>query len=541
MKKQLCIVGGGPAGVGVAWALAQSPAVAAEWSITILHDEDQVGGHCATYPVPNPVTQQTVPVDIGVQCVAPLINPNVSLMLGEAPFTTTAPVVDAGPLKIACAFPPRNGQSMNWGNFPQYQQGPLFALYSEPGMVPDCTELQNFIRSFFDFEMGWAGKSVQDWLNAPVGGTLTNPADFISYFVDPYMSVIMGYGAPDLSAILFEDILPLFGKIPFFPGPMAAWTQPGLGWQRWTNGARTWVQTMFDVAKKSIDVSLVVSSPNGATGVWLDPSNPSGQVWVAWDAVPKGQPFDKVVMTTDMQTNARLLNNKTNANAWGKFYADVLSAYRWNVLQGGTCYIHGDTSILSPELLSLQQETVQFTAYHSTAGAKPGQPYNLDTTYASYFVENVRQDPAAKQLYVTMYGPNQPEDTLPKNPLVSKPFIHGLWLPGSMEKSTKVVYRAQGAGGIDGGKSWLPNTGTNLYFAGNNTTMDSVEGALVSAMVIANYAFGVPYSLPLRPLTAAGFALFAYLYLGLMFPVEASSLRQALTHKLSLSAMAALL
>src|SRR6185436_10483678 len=132
-----------------------------------------------------------------------------------------------------------------------------------------------------------------------------------------------------------------------------------------------------------------------------------------------------------------------------------------------------------------------------------------------------------------------PEDMLPKNPLVWKPFIHGLWLPGSMEQSTKVVYRAQGAGGIDGGKSWLPNTGTNLYFAGNNTTMDSVEGALVSAMVIANYAFGVPYSLPLRPLTAAGFALFAYLYLGLMFPVEADSLRQALTQKLSFGSKSA--
>jgi hypothetical protein len=538
MKKQLCIVGGGPAGVGLAWSLAQEPSVADQWSVTILHDEDKVGGHCATYTVTNPVTQKQVPVDIGVQCVAPLINPNVSLMLGEKPFTASAPVVDAGPLKIACAFPPRNGQSMNWGNFPEYQQGPLFALYSEAGMVKDCTELQNFMRSFFDFHLeSWAGKSVQDWLDAPVGGPLTNPADFVSYFVDPYMSVIMGYGAPDLPAILFEDILPLFGKMLLFPGPMAAWTEPGVGWQRWVNGARSWVQTMLDAAKKSIDVTLSTK----ASAVWLDPANPTGQVWVAWDAVPKGQPFDKVVLTTDMQTNATLLNNPNNASGWSKYYADVLSSDRWNVLQGGTCYIHGDTTILSPELLSLQQETVQFTAYHSTAGAKPGQPYNLDTTYASYFVENVRQDPAAKQLYVTMYGPKQPQDMLPKDSLVlvKEPFIHGLWLPGSMKKSTKVVYRAQGQGGLDGGRSWLPNTGTNLYFAGNNTTMDSVEGALVSAMAIANYAFGVPYSMPLRPLTATGFALFAYLYLGLMFPVGSDSLRHALTLKLSLSALGA--
>ena len=155
VKKTLCIVGGGPGGVGLAWALAQQPSVAEQWSITIIHDEDDVGGHCATYPVTNPVTGAKIPVDIGVQCVAPLINPNVSLMLGAAPFLTSAPVVDAGPLKMACAFPPRNGQPMNWGNFPAYQQGPLFALYSETGMVPDCRQLQDFIRSFFDFDLQW--------------------------------------------------------------------------------------------------------------------------------------------------------------------------------------------------------------------------------------------------------------------------------------------------------------------------------------------------------------------------------------------------
>ena len=531
MKKTLCIVGGGPGGVGLAWALAQQPSVAEQWSITIVHDEDDVGGHCATYPVTNPATGAKIPVDIGVQCVAPLINPNVSLMLGAAPFLTSAPVVDAGPLKMACAFPPRNGQPMNWGNFPAYQQGPLFALYSETGMVPDCRQLQDFIRSFFDFDLKWAGKSVQDWLDHPTGAPLVDPTDFVDYFVDPYMSVIMGYGAPDLTAILFEDILPIFGKIPFFPGPMASWTEPGVGWQRWVNGSRTWVKTMLDVAKASIDVTLAMSTK--ATAVWLDPDNPTGQVWVAWDAEPKGKPFDKVVLTTDMRTNATLLNTPQNAGAWNKYYADVLSAGRWKDLQGGTCYIHGDTTILSPELNALQQETVQFTAYHSTAGAKPGEPYNFDTTYASYFVQNVRQDPKAKQLYVTMYGPNQPTDTLPKNPLVTKDFIHGLWLPGSMEQSTKVVYRAQGAGGLNGGKSWLPNTGTNLYFAGNNTTMDSVEGALVSALVIANYAFGVPYSMPLKPLTAAALSMFCYLYLGLMFPTPSDGVRRAITQQLS--------
>ena len=536
-KKELCIVGGGPAGVGLAWAMSQDPAIAAQWKITIIHDEDQVGGHCATYPVPNPVTGKTVPVDIGVQCVAPLINPNVSLMLTEPAFTKGAPVVDAPPLKIACAFPQRNGQPMNWGNFPKYQQGPLFQLYSEPGMVKDCQQLQDFMKDFFDFDKNWAGKSVQDWLNAPVGGPLTNPTDFTWYFVDPYMSVIMGYGRPDLSEILFEDLLPIFGKIPEYPGPMGSWTQPGVGWQRWVKGARSWVQTMYDVASQSVEIDFAKSSK--ATAVWLDLNNRTGPVTVAYPEFPNGKAFDKVVLTTDMQTNAGLLKNPNNAAAWQALYQDVLSPQRWNVLQGGTCYIHGDTSILSPELLSLGHESVQFTAYHSTVDAKPGEPYNLDTTYASYFVENVRQDPAAKQMYVTMYGPNQPQDTLPKNPYVTKPFIHGLWLPGSMEQSTKVVYRAQGAGGMNGGKPWLPNTGTNLYFAGNNTTMDSVEGALVSALVIANYAFGVPYSMPLKWIQLEAFALYLYLYTELMFPMSDAKVRRVLAHQLAMTSAGA--
>ena len=92
MRKTLCIVGGGPAGAGLAWTLAQDPNVASDWSITLIHDEDVVGGHCATYDVVNPLTGKTIPVDIGVQYVSPMINPNVSLMLGETPFTETAPV-----------------------------------------------------------------------------------------------------------------------------------------------------------------------------------------------------------------------------------------------------------------------------------------------------------------------------------------------------------------------------------------------------------------------------------------------------------------
>lgn len=534
MAKKLCIIGGGPAGVGLAWTLAQDPVVAAAWDITIIHNEDVVGGHCATYDVTNPATGATVPVDIGVQFVASLINPNVSLMCAESPFTELAPVVQAAPLTVSCGFPQRNGQPMNWGNFPAYQTGPTFALYNEAGMIGDCENFQQFMGSLFPGNLKAAGQSVQDWLAAPQPNPLTNTADFVAYFIDPYMTIINGYGAPKLDSVMLGDVMPLFAKMPFFDGPMGSLTTPGVGWQRWSNGARSWVQAMLIVASQAMAVTFVGSTT--VRGVWLDPNDPDGPVFVSCNAdLSDPVPYDKVVLTTDMQTNANLLNNSNNAAAWSAHYADPLSSQRWDVLQGGTCYIHGDDSILAPDLIPLQHEVAQFTAYYSTDGAQPNMPYNTQTTYTTYLVENVREDPIAKQLYVTMYGPPDSVVKVPNNPFVVKQFIHGLWLPDSMKNSTKDVYMAQGAGGINGGAAPLPNTGTNLYFAGNNTTMDSVEGALVSAMVIANYAFGVAYPMPLRPLTATALAMYLYQYLGLMFPVDDAATRHALTQQLTLA------
>lgn len=533
MTKTLCIVGGGPAGVGLAWTLAQDPKVAAEWQVTIIHDEDVVGGHCATYDVTNPATGASIPVDIGVQYVSPLINPNVSLMCSESPFTQTAPVADAAPLTISCGFPRVDGQPMNWGNFPEYQSGELFALYQRAGMSADCANFEEYMNSMVLHPRG-ALESMQDWLDDPQPNGLTDKDDFIAYFLDPYLSIINGYGAPKLPSVMLADILPLFAKMPLFPGPMGAFTKPGTGWQRWTQGSRSWVETMLTVAKGAMSVTVVGSTR--ACGVWLDPNDPNGKVFVSCNPdLSDAVAYDKVVLTTDMATNAALLDNANNTAAWNAHYADPLSAQRWDVLQQGTCYIHADETVLSPDLVGLQKEVAQFTAYYSTEGAQGGMPYNTDTTYATYLVENVHQDPKAKQLYVTMYGPPADAPKVPSNPLKVKEFTHGLWLPDSMKGSTKNVYVAQGAGGINGGVSHLPNTGANLYFAGNNTTMDSVEGALVSAMVIANYAFGVVYPMPARPLTAAALAMYLYLYVGLMFPTPDGASRHAATQQLTLA------
>jgi hypothetical protein len=40
---------------------------------------------------------------------------------------------------------------------------------------------------------------------------------------------------------------------------------------------------------------------------------------------------------------------------------------------------------------------------------------------------------------------------------------------------------------------------TGIFFAGNNLTMDSEEGALGSALVVADYAFDIPYASLLMP------------------------------------------
>jgi hypothetical protein len=507
-KRQLCIVGGGPAGIGLLWTLAQDPELCSEWSVTVLHDQSFLGGHCATYPIDNPATGRTVPVDIGVQCISPLANPNVSQMLRSGDFPSAAPVVDAPPLTVGCAFPPRDGQPMNWGNFPAYQTGPTFELWSETGMAADCAELQTFIA--ISPAVGYAGKTLAYYFANNPTMPYTNQQDFIDYFVDPFMTVINGYGAPDLSTILLGDLLPIFGRVPGFDGPLASWSVPGVGWQRFQNGASSWVQAMFEIASRTIDVT--VSYDNPATAVWLDPDDAAGQVFVATDADPSGIAYDKVVLAVDMWTNAKLLDCAQNQQYWSSIYEGPLTNSDWQQLQPGTCYIHADQNVLAPDLRGLQQELAQFTAYYATQQ----QPYDADTTYTTYLVQNVRGgDPAAANLYVTMYGPEQ-GSVVPQNPFQTEQFVHGMWLPSYMLGAKQALHTAQGVGTLTN----VTNAGTNLYFAGNNTTFDSVEGGLVSGMAIANYAFGAPYPIAPGTLTPVAFAMFLYLYLGVMFPQD---------------------
>lgn len=122
-KKKVCIIGGGATGVSLLWILSQDPKAREEWEVTLIHNQDQLGGHSLTYPVTRKIksrvggktvtTEKTFDIDIGVQFIAPMLYPNVHQMLQRPEFKSRVEVFDYNDLKIACAFPQLDGKFMN--------------------------------------------------------------------------------------------------------------------------------------------------------------------------------------------------------------------------------------------------------------------------------------------------------------------------------------------------------------------------------------------------------------------------------------------
>jgi len=536
-KKNVCIVGGGATGVALLWALSQDPVASREWNVTLIHDQDNVGGHSLTYYVPVKGKNKSLPVDVGVQFISPMMYPNVHVMLQRPEFQSRVPMTDYNSLKVAAAFPRLNGQPMNWGNFPAYQQGPSFALY-DTEMKLDAHLFQDFIEAeLFDH---WAMKKLYDFFypNPPI--PFLNKTDFINYILSPYMSIINGYGSALLKDTIFMDLFPIFATLPLphswkFPTPLGSFTQPGTGWQRFANGAQSWVEAMLEVAQSLTSSTIILDSKVSA--VWTDQS--TSQVSVRWSK-NGGKPiltraFDKVILTTDMWTNSKLLNNPQNQYYWNNVYYNSKFGYpigdyrdtnmkpsgpnvTWDLLWG-KCYIHTDSSMLSPDLMQ-QQETLQFNAYYAPHPNNPdGSNYDLINTFTTYIQKNVLNDPDADGLYLTMYGyipdPSKQKVPDPKKVLFSEPWTHGRWTPSAMDGPKTKLFMAQGLGNIP----YPGQMNTNIYFAGNNTTVDSEDGALISALAIANYAFGVNYPLDDNSLPETLFAFTMFnMYHNIMFP-----------------------
>jgi hypothetical protein len=472
--QKVCIVGGGAAGASLLWCLSQDAQAREQWQMTLIHDQPDLGGHSLAFPVQR--NGKTFNIDIGVQFISPMLYPNVHVMLQKPEFQQVQ-VVDYDSLNIACAFPRDiNDQPQNWGNFADYQQGSDFAMFDED-MQFDAAAFMAFIEvAIVD---GWAGKTIQAFFDeAPVA--LRNPERFANFLLAPYLSIINGYGNALMNETLFGELIPMFAKIPLVPKtPLGSLLAPGTGWQRFAEGASSWVRAMASVAQSNAPANINIITNAPAQAVWTDEA---GMVHVQWQVSGASEPtedvFDRVVLTADMWTNSKLLNNASNQTLWPTYEPciglpapncqpaadDAVWPLMW-----GRCYIHTDSSMLSPDLQQ-QEETLQFNAYYAPSNDDIG--YELSKTFTTYIQKNVLQDQDADGLYLTMYGycPDPGTDKVPdpSKVLYQQDWTHGKWTPGFMSGAKAQLHTIQGLG--------------NVWFAGNNATTDSEEGALALAM-----------------------------------------------------------
>ena len=514
MAQSICIVGGGASGVGIVWAFAKAKTLGLLKTpplLTLIHDQPQVGGH--SYSVPVTVNGQTYDIDLGVQMIASSAYPAVLSMLALPEFASVA--LQDVTLNVSCAFPPLNGTTQYWGNFPAYQGTGLW----QAGKA-DCMTFQTLLAN-----NPRPTDTLDQFLQANAG-MFQNLPRFKTYFLDPYMSIMNGYGQALLDDVTVIEIAPLFDL------GFANLVQPGKGFQRFAKGSGQWIATMLAFAKSVLKDDLTVWLSSSVGGVW--PAERPTVQWTANDRSHLQKAFDAVVLTTDMHTTSAILNNGRNP-LWNKLYAQYVGTNTgdqnsvWPLIPG-YCYLHQDRSLLAPNMPTPPQETLQFTAYWATQQ----QPFDLTYSFTTYVERNLMGvgDPAF-EYYLTMYGfdpttvPNVP---IPKKGIVAPTpmnWIHGMWLPFFMSEQKKAFHMAQSSSVY--APPYPGQLATNIFFAGNNLTMDAEEGALASGLVLADYAFGIPYMNllmppPNVPLKTYELALAELMYMyELMFPSQARS------------------
>ena len=524
MTRKIGIVGGGASGCSLAWALRKEE-TRGLCEVTLFHDEDAVGGHSKTINVwfdaagkghatevtPAPDDATVYPVDIGVQFVCPTLYPNLYKQLKLPEFDGVVDLTNHPELKLSGSF----GPTLNWGNFPAYQSGPRF---------DDCYDSDTVqLARNFQHDLAWGpftpldgiafSTSMEQYLNVKDVAWSTN---FFRYLLIPYLAIINGYGTTDLLSTNVEDLFPIFVKIPELQklGPYGSFTSPGTGWDRFTKGATEWVATMAAYATtngatihcgKTVlkvftrpDEKVVVeyAATSDVKANELDPSHP----------VPRSQEvFDEVVLTTDMTTNRYLLDNADNPLY--SVQKEYISADKFALIPG-VCYIHQDDECLSPHLRD-KLEDGQYVGSYSETPAPEGNaynlPYNLATTFQTYLMKNILGTPV--DCHVSMYaesaGSKLPD---PAKVIYTKTWRHGRWVASFFDKAKKELHRVQGLG--------------HVWFAGNNTTVDSEEGALVSAMAIADEMFD-EFKYPFDLVSEAYF--FYRYFQNMMFPVQTFS------------------
>jgi predicted NAD/FAD-binding protein len=489
------VIGGGASGASLLWCLTRRAETRERWHATLFHDEEELGGHSRTIPIrfdevgtahvakagdPGPIH----PVDIGVQFVCSTLYPNLYRQL-KLPEFAGVRLTRHERLRLSGAF----NDDLVWGNFPAYQHGERFARCWDDTAR---REAQRFQHDMQRAPLVWVdGRRIA---NMSVGEYLSRAGyrrdgNFFRYMLIPYLSIINGYGTVDLLETTMMDLYPIFARLPLVQdtGPYGSFTAEGFGWDRFTDGATTWVKTMGDYAEERGAVVRL--------GARVERVLRRGSEWIvrwregaSWGEggreLPLGheaheQPFDAVVFTTDTQVNAELLDH--DDNPWRGLHRELVSPDKFKLLPG-VCYIHQDPSLLAPSLAD-GREDGQFTSYFAWGERDEGSelydlPYGLGQSFQTYFMDNIMGTPAP--CYVSMYA----EDTTARVPdpaltVFRRTWRHGRWVASFFREAKRRLHRAQGVG--------------DLWFAGNNTTVDSEEGALLSAMIVANRMAGVRY------------------------------------------------
>ncbi|MEM7141962.1 MAG: NAD(P)-binding protein [Actinomycetota bacterium] len=522
--QRICIIGGGAAGIGLAWSLARATELGlnkATYEVTLIHDQDQIGGHSWTQPNVK-VGDQTVNIDCGVQAIAPKWYPMTMSMLDLDEFAGVG--VKPLEMKISCVFPGDGPEEfVYWGNFGSYLQTEL-----AQGGHDDCQAFQDLLAA--KLSLGWelslietVDKLLQNNADQFTGG---DPKHFITYFLDGYMSILNGYGNALLDELIVGDLAALWDL------GYANFLAPIEDYGRFEQGAMEWVKRMWSLSVDKLGVGNVSLRRNTKV-VELWPDTGSGPTIITEPAGggPRTAPesFDVVVSTIDMRGNANILQNANNP-LWDEVFEPAIGTpetdnyYATSVwkLNPGFCTLHQDASFVAD---TPREEVMQFNTLPGRIDDGPG--FDLANSYTTYIVSNLNGIPDVhpdEDWYVTMFGFVPDEDKRPKNAVWSSPWTHGMFLPTFYIPEKIKFHRAQSVSPYHKAHSHQVDTG--IYFAGNNLTMDAEEGALISGMAIAKYAFGIdpmPLVTPASGRNATvdkAEAMFDMFFDALMFPSE---------------------
>jgi len=189
-------------------------------------------------------------------------------------------------------------------------------------------------------------------------------------------------------------------------------------------------------------------------------------------------------------------------------------------LNPGFCTLHQDASFLAD---TPREEVLQFNALPGRID--DGPDFELAKSYSTYIASNLNNIPDVDpddDWYVTMFGFVPDEADRPRNAVWSSPWTHGMFLPTFYVEEKLRFHRAQSVSTHH--KAHHHQADTGIFFAGNNLTMDAEEGALISGLAIAKYAFGIdpmplitPPEGPTKTVEEAG-AMFDVFFDAVMFP-----------------------